>query len=81
MRRRREFGSLAAMPVSLPTRPAERELDERERVCAWRLVQLVEAGYRDDDAVEIACSTIDLHDAVELVEQGCPSELAVRILL
>jgi hypothetical protein len=69
------------MPLSLPTRPLERELDERDRVCAWRLVRLVEAGYRDDDAVEIACSPTDLHEAVELVQRGCPSGLAVQILL
>ena len=69
------------MPLSIPTRVAERELNEWERVCAWRIATLVMAGCRDDDAVEIACSTIDLHEAVELLQRGCPSELVVRILL
>lgn len=56
------------------------ELDEVDRVVLWRISRLIEAGYCDTCAVEIAFSTIDLHVAVELLERGCPPELAVRIL-
>lgn len=74
--------SLPAVPPSIVTRPQEPErLDEPDRVLAWRISRLVRAGYSDEGAVAIACSTVDLHSAVELVERGCPPELALRILL
>ena len=50
-------------------------------VVAWRTDQLVGAGF----AVELARAVarderFDLHAAIELVERGCPPDLAVRIL-
>jgi hypothetical protein len=68
------------MPRTL-TSTRETGLDESERVLLWRIARLVQAGYCDSCAVELACAPIDLHAAVDLVERGCPSELAVRILL
>ena len=54
---------------------------ELERVERWREAALVRAGYAYDDAVEIAARIeIDLHDAIALLERGCPAELAARIL-
>jgi hypothetical protein len=39
------------------------------------------AGFPGDDAVALAArSDVDLHEAIELVQRGCPPELAVRIL-
>ena len=73
--------SVAAMPLATPTRPPQDDLAEPERVRAWRISRLLAAGYCDEDAVDIACSTVDLHDAVALVERGCPPELARLILL
>jgi hypothetical protein len=55
------------------------ELDLR----AWRLGQLLEHGYEVEHALEIArADHVDLELATALVaEHGCPSRLAVRILL
>jgi hypothetical protein len=53
-----------------------------ERVLEWRAWCLVSAGYDIEDAYRIAADTrIDLHDAIDLVEAGCPADLAVDILL
>jgi hypothetical protein len=50
-------------------------------VVSWRRRQLVEAGFGDAFADSLARDPqYDLHALIELVEQGCPPELAVRIL-
>ena len=55
---------------------------EDERVARWRLEQLVRAGYEETAALVLADLVhVDLHFAVDLVQQGCPSETALRILL
>ena len=55
--------------------------DEVHRVEAWRLITLLGAGYPVEIAELLAPRTqVDLHRAVELLEQGCPSEVALRIL-
>ena len=55
------------------------ELDPIER---WRTEALERAGYERAAAVKLAArSDVDLHRAVELLEQGCPQDLALRILL
>jgi len=64
------------MTAAETTNPAE-----SERVEGWRRERLERAGYTPVDAAEIASRTdIDLHRAVQLVEQGCPPELAAQIL-
>jgi hypothetical protein len=56
----------------------ETELDRVER---WRTAELMRVGFAGDDAVVLAARLdIDLHGAIELVQRGCPPELAVRIL-
>jgi hypothetical protein len=55
--------------------------DERSKVKGWRLHVLVEAGYPVEIAERIATSDVDLHEAVELIEQGCTPDVAERILL
>ena len=56
----------------------ETELDRVER---WRTAELMRVGFPGDDAVALAGRTdVDLHEAIELVQRGCPTELAVRIL-
>lgn len=53
---------------------------ELERVEHWRAEELVRAGFHPSDAVALAARhDIDLHFAVELVEQGCPYETAIDI--
>lgn len=57
-------------------------LDEAGAIVAWRLSGLDRAGYGSEAAVALALARhVDLHDAVELVERGCPHDTAVRILL
>ena len=56
----------------------ETELDRVER---WRTAELMRVGFAGDDAVALAARLdVDLHEAIELVQRGCPPELAVRIL-
>ncbi|HUF02296.1 MAG TPA: hypothetical protein VMN35_07710 [Gaiellaceae bacterium] len=57
-------------------------LDEDGTVLTWRVWVLDRAGYEGDAAVALAiASDVDLHEAVDLVENGCPPETALRILL
>lgn len=60
------------------------DLDSPEamQVLRWRLRALQEAGYLYVDALQLAMAgDVDLHTAIRLVRGGCPSALAVRILL
>lgn len=55
---------------------------ELERVERWRAEALERAGYDAEGARQLAARLdIDLHDAIGLLERGCPAELAVQILL
>jgi hypothetical protein len=64
-----------------------RRLDNRRRcdvsreIAAWRRSILLRAGFTGELADELAHDTrVDLHDLLELVDRGCPPELAARIL-
>jgi hypothetical protein len=55
---------------------------ESERIQRWRAEELERAGYGPGEAAELAGrSDVDLHLAVELLERGCPTTTALRILL
>jgi hypothetical protein len=55
---------------------------EEERVAHWRLEQLLRAGYDETAALILADLVhVDLHEAVDLVRQGCAPDTALRILL
>jgi hypothetical protein len=55
---------------------------ELERVERWRTEELLRAGYDPVAATDLASRLdVDLHRAIELLEHGCPAELAIRILL
>jgi len=54
---------------------------ERSKVESWRLHVLIEAGYSLPLAERLAASEADLHDAVELVVNGCAHKTAAEILL
>ena len=48
----------------------------------WRTDALVRAGFTPDQAASLAARTdVDLHSAIQMVERGCPPDVAVRILL
>ena len=50
-------------------------------VQAWRRCRLVEAGFPAGVADAVASdSRFDLHALLQLVDRGCPPELAVRIV-
>jgi len=51
------------------------------KVLSWRCRQLTVSGFPSELARRVAQDpAYDLHALIELVEQGCPPELAVRIL-
>ena len=61
---------------------AEAQSVELERVESWRLQELERAGYSPAAAAKLAARhDIDLHFAVELVERGCPPDVALQILI
>ena len=63
-------------------RPAELEQDaDAALVLSWRFEVLFRAGYSRNQAFQLAREDADLHLAAELLEHGCPVELAMEILL
>ena len=57
-------------------------VDELERVEQWRAEALERVGYDAAAAAALAARhDVDLHLAIELLENGCPLETALRILL
>jgi hypothetical protein len=52
-----------------------------QQLVGWRRGQLVQAGFSLRLAARLAKDArYDLHRLIELAEQGCPPELAVRII-
>ena len=49
-------------------------------VIAWRVCRLREAGFSAALAETLAHQRIDLHALLQLVDAGCPPDLAARIL-
>jgi hypothetical protein len=63
----------------LLTRPIDEEVEE---VVAWRREQLRRAGCRRFEAEILARQLrVDLHEAIGLLERGCPPRIAVEILI
>jgi hypothetical protein len=59
---------------------AEQDLGAQE-VFSWRRDQLVQTGFAVPLSARLARDPrYDLHALIELVERGCPPELALRIL-
>jgi hypothetical protein len=53
-----------------------------DEVVAWRREQLTRAGCRRFEAEVLARELkVDLHEAMALLEHGCPSPVALKILL
>jgi hypothetical protein len=58
------------------------ETSEVERIERWRAEELERAGYEPRAAGRLAVRhEVDLHTAIDLVERGCPQDLALKILL
>ena len=55
---------------------------EAERVERWRADELMRAGFDPDAAQKLAHDlTVDIRRAAQMLEHGCPAELALQILL
>ena len=55
---------------------------EIERIERWRAEELERAGYEPRAAGRLAVRhDVDLHQAVDLLQRGCPLDLALKILL
>ena len=55
--------------------------DQVHEISRWRREQLAQAGFAAPLATRLSHDPhYDLHALIELVERGCPPELAVRIL-
>ena len=55
---------------------------ELEKIERWRAEELMRAGFGTRAAGRLAARhDVDLHRAVGLLDQGCPPELALKILL
>jgi hypothetical protein len=62
----------ARHPVPPPPRPA---------LIAWRVARLRDAGFRRELAERLAGDRHhDVHALLELVDRGCPPEMAARML-
>jgi hypothetical protein len=54
---------------------------DRARWVRWRVQRLLTAGFAVDLAEGLAREDqVDLHELLELVDRGCPPDLAARIL-
>ena len=54
--------------------------DARAQLVAWRRDQLAASGFPLPLAARVARDTrCDVHTLIELVERGCPPDLAARI--
>lgn len=49
-------------------------------VVAWRRCRLLEAGFPEPLAGRLAAARVDVHALLELVDRGCPPQLAAHIL-
>jgi hypothetical protein len=49
-------------------------------VRAWRACWLLESGFSRELAQALAETDVDLHALLELVDHGCPPDLAARSL-
>jgi len=60
---------------------AEEPREETERLEAWRLRYLLDAGFSLKQAEQLCSAKVDVHRASELLKRGCSPETAVRILV
>lgn len=55
--------------------------DREQEVVGWRKERLRGVGFGCELATALAADcAVDLHELIQLVERGCPPELAARIL-
>jgi hypothetical protein len=60
------------------SRPSRRR--EPNEVVRWRARRLAEAGFACAEALRLARDReVDIHALLDLIDRGCPPELAARI--
>ena len=57
------------------------EAEERLQVRRWRFEQFIELGFTESDSATLAETHVDLSAVRRMIENGCPVEIASRILL
>lgn len=63
------------------TTPATTSPPSLDPIVEWRRGRLVAAGFTPGLAADLACSPgIDLHAVLNLIDRGCPPDLAARIV-
>jgi hypothetical protein len=63
------------------TPPPEPQVSPRRDIVRWRLRLLVDSGFPPEEAREVAGDPgVDVHAVLELMDRGCPPQLAVRIV-
>jgi hypothetical protein len=68
-----------AFGLDLDIDESSERTEEEQLVHDWRIEQLERLGLTEMTANEFA-SRVDWHQVADLVEQGCPPELALEIL-
>ena len=64
-----------------PRRARTHPAPSLDPVVEWRRGRLIAAGFTSDLAGRLATDCgIDLHSVLELIDRGCPPELAARII-
>jgi hypothetical protein len=67
--------------MTLMTRASAHTYDHADRVSDWRRRRLLAAGFGARLAGQLAATDeVDLHEILELVDRGCPPEVAARIV-
>lgn len=77
------WGGRITVPMPKYQEALPQSQSEDEKVVSWRLHTLIsEAGYPNDIARQLAARLdVDLHQAVQLVLDGCTHTTAAEILL
>ncbi len=65
---------------ALPPAPPGSDSGIPVDVARWRANRLRDAGFPDRLAGRLAGQRVDLHALLQLVDRGCPPDLAARIL-
>lgn len=74
-------GKKRGVPDTNPTMNRTRKPTGEQDVARWRQEQLLDAGFTAALATRLALDARrDVHALIELVDRGCPPELAERIL-
>jgi hypothetical protein len=69
------------MTTSAPYQPTDLAVLEDELVFTWRYDQFQQLGFDEEEAGLLAGSDVDLNQARSLVAAGCPSPVALQILI